>query len=171
VPPLARALTERLSRSLSSTAADALAAVAAAGRITVGDALAVLGHLEDPAGALDAAIVAGVVTEAGERVTAAHPLIGAAVVELLPPGRRERLYQRLAAASSNPERFAHFAALAAGSGPDAAVADALDAAAAAAHARAANAEAGQFAAQPGQPSRQLVLILQPGDLLTGATQP
>ena len=147
VPPLARALAERLSRSLSAAAAEALAVVAAAGRIGVGEALAVLGHLEDPAAALDAAILAGVVAEAEDRITAAHPLIGAAAVESLPPGRRGQLYQRLAAASAGPERYAHFAAMAAGPGPDPAVADALDAAAAAAHARAANAAAGQFAAQ------------------------
>src|SRR5262249_21117464 len=58
VPPLARALTDRLSRALSHDAAEALAIVAAAGRITVGEALSVLDHLDDPAGALDAAIPA-----------------------------------------------------------------------------------------------------------------
>jgi len=147
VPPLARALTDRLSRALSHDAAEALAIVAAAGRITVGEALSVLDHLDDPAGALDAAILAGVVTETGDRITAAHPLIGAASVESLPPGRRARVYQRLAAAAHGAERYAHFAALAAGPGPDPRVADALDAAAAAARARAANAAAGQFAAK------------------------
>jgi DNA-binding CsgD family transcriptional regulator len=147
VPQLARALTERLSRSLSADAAEALATVAAAGRVQVPEAHSVLGHLADPAGALDATVLAGVVVETGGRITVAHPLIGAAAVDLLPPGRRAALYQRLAAASASPERYAHFAALAAGPGPDPAVADALDAAAAAAHARAANAAAGQFAAQ------------------------
>jgi DNA-binding CsgD family transcriptional regulator len=148
VPPLAKAaLTERLARSLSPPAAAALAAVAAAGRITTDDALAVLDDLADPAAAVDAAVLAGVVVESEGRIAPAHPLIGAAAVESLPPGRRMRLYQRLAAASANPERYAHFAALAAGPGPDPAVADALDAAAEAAHARAANAAAGQFAAQ------------------------
>lgn len=147
VPPLARSLTDRLANSLTRRAAEALTTVAAAGRIPVPDALSVLDHLEDPAAALDAAILAGVVVETEGRVTVAHPLIGAAAVESVPPGRRSQLYQRLAAAYSNPERRAHFAALAAGPGPDPAVADALDAAAAAAHARAANAAAGQFAAQ------------------------
>ena len=121
--------------------------VAAAGRIAMPEALAVLDHLDDPAAALDAAVLAGVVVETGDRLSAAHPLIGAAAVESLPPGRRAQLYRRLADASANPERYAHFAALAAGPGPDGAVADALDAAAAAAHARAGNAAAGQFAAQ------------------------
>ena len=147
VPHLARVLTERLACSLSFDAAEALAAVAAAGRIGVTEALAVLDHLKDPAAALDTAVLAEVVVETGDRITVAHPLIGAAAVESLPPGRRTALYQRLAAVSSSPERYAHFAALAAGPGPDPTVADALDAAATAAHDRAANAAAGQFAAQ------------------------
>jgi DNA-binding CsgD family transcriptional regulator len=147
VPALAKVLTDRLARSLSQAAAEALAAVAAAGRISVPEAIAVLDHLDDPAAALDSAILAGVLAESGGRITVAHPLIGAAAVDALPPGRRARLYGRLAAAADGPERFARFAALAAGTGPDASVAEALDAAAAAAHARAANAAAAQFAAQ------------------------
>ena len=87
------------------------------------------------------------VVETGDRLSAAHPLIAAAAVESLPPGRRAQLYRRLAGASPSPERYAHFTALAAGPGPDSAVAEALDAAAAAAHARAGNAAAAQFAAQ------------------------
>jgi hypothetical protein len=86
-----------------------------------------------------------VAIETGDRLPAARPLIGAAAVESLPPGRRGQLYQRLADASSYPERYAHFAALAVGTRPDPAVADALDAAAAPAHARAGNATAAQFA--------------------------
>jgi DNA-binding CsgD family transcriptional regulator len=147
VPPLARALTDRLCRSLTPGAADALAIVAAAGRVVLPDALTVLGHLADPAAALDEAVLAGLVTETAGRLAAAHPLIAAAAVESIPPGRRGELYRQLAEASGHPERYAHFAALAAGPGPDPGVADALDAAAAAAHARAANAAAGQFAAQ------------------------
>jgi len=148
VPPLARAaLAERLARSLTPDAADALAVVAAAGRITVSDAVAVMDDLDDPAGALDAAVLAGVIIEAEGRVAAAHPLIGAAAVESVPPGRRAGIYRRLAAVSSGSERRAHFAALAAGPGPDDDVAAALDAAADAAHARAASAAAGKFAAQ------------------------
>lgn len=147
LPLLARTLTDRLSRMLSADAADALAVVGAAGRIGVPETLAVLDHLADPAAAVDATVLAGVVVETGGRLSAAHPLIGAAAVESLPPGRRAQLYRRLADVSANPERHAHFAALAAGPGPDGAVAEALDAAAAAAHARAASAAAAQFAAQ------------------------
>jgi DNA-binding CsgD family transcriptional regulator len=148
VPPLARAaLAKRLERSLTVAAADALAVVAAAGRITVSDAVAVMDDLGDPGGALDAAVLAGVIVETEGRVAPAHPLIGAAAVESVPPYRRADIYRRLAAVSSSPERRAHFAALAAGPEPDDDVATALDAAADAAHARAANAAAGKFAAQ------------------------
>ena len=63
-----------------------------------------LEDLADPAAALDAAVLAGVVVETGDRLSAAHPLIGAAAVESLPPARRAQLYRRLADASSNPER-------------------------------------------------------------------
>lgn len=147
VPPLARTLTDRLARTLTPEAREALAVVAASGRITVPGALAVLGPLGDPAAALDTAVLAGVVTETAGRLAPAHPLIGAAAVESLPPGRRQQLYLQLASAAAGPERYAHFAALAAGPEPDADVAAALDAAAAAAHARAGNAEAAQFAVQ------------------------
>jgi DNA-binding CsgD family transcriptional regulator len=147
LPALARTLTERLARSLSETAGEALAVVAGAGRITVADALAALSHVEDPPAALDEAVLAGVVVETGDRLAPAHPLIGAAAIEALPPGRRQRLYRQLAGTAVSPERYAHFAALAAGPGPDSAVADALDAAAASAHGRAGNAEAAQFADQ------------------------
>ena len=147
VPPLAVTLTERLSESLAPPAADALSVVAAAGRIELADAIAVMDHLEDPEDAIDAAVLAGVVAESNNRLVAAHPLIGAAAVAALPPSRRGALYRRLAAQSHNPERYAHFAALAAGPEPDPAVASALDKAAEAAHARAANTAAAQFAVQ------------------------
>jgi hypothetical protein len=118
VPPLARTLTDRLSRSLSDSGSAALAAVAAAGRITLPEVLAVLDYLTDPGAAVDEAVLAGVVVETGARLSVAHPLIGAAALASLPPGRRAQLYQRLARASSNPERYAQFAALAASPGPD-----------------------------------------------------
>jgi DNA-binding CsgD family transcriptional regulator/tetratricopeptide (TPR) repeat protein len=147
VPPLARTLTDSLSRSLSDSGSAALAAVAAAGRITLPEVLAVLDDLTDPGAAVDEAVLAGVVVETGARLSVAHPLIGAAALKSLPPGRRTQLYQRLARASSNPEWYAQFAALAASPGPDPRVASALDAAATAAHARAASTAAAEFAAQ------------------------
>jgi DNA-binding CsgD family transcriptional regulator len=171
VPPLARTLTERLARSLSADGGEALAVVAGAGRITVADAVAALNQLKDPAAALDEAVLAGVVVETGDRLAPTHPLIGAAAIEALPPGRRQRLYRQLASTAGSPERYAHFAALAAGPAPDAAVADALDAATASAHGRAGNAEAAQFAAQavaftPGPDQEALVRRrIRAGELL------
>jgi hypothetical protein len=125
LPPLAREMTGSLCGSLTPPACEAMAMVAAAGRITVSDALIALGYLEEPAAALDETVLRGLVVEEAGKVTAAHPLIGAAAMEILPPGRRAHLYRRLAACASNPERQAHFAALAAGPGPDPEVADAL----------------------------------------------
>jgi DNA-binding CsgD family transcriptional regulator len=147
VPRLALSVAGRLSRSLSAEAADALAVVAACGRPRLPEALAVLSELSDPAGAVDAAVLAGVVVESGGRISVSHPLIGAAAVESLPPGRRARLYRSLAAGAADPERRAHFLALAEAPGPDTAVARALDEAAEAAHGRAGYAAAAHFAAQ------------------------
>ncbi|HWG02056.1 MAG TPA: AAA family ATPase [Trebonia sp.] len=150
LPPLARtALAGRLERSLAQPVAEALAVVAAAGRISVSDAVAAMrgDHVADPAAALERALRAGVVVQAEDRLVPAHPLIGAAAVDAVPPGRRARIYRQLAAVSASPERRAQFAALAAGPEADPGVAAVLDAAAEAAHARAANAAAGKFAAQ------------------------
>jgi DNA-binding CsgD family transcriptional regulator len=151
VPPLARAaLAGRLGGLPTQPAAEALAVVAAAGRITAVRASSVLADLGVPASGIDAAVLGGVIVEADGRLTAAHPLIGAAAVDALPLDRRGLIYRMLAAVSSLPERKAHFAALAAtsaGTGPDPDAADLLDAAAEAAHAKAANAAAAKFAAQ------------------------
>src|SRR5215471_9623733 len=147
VPQLALERSERLRRLLSPPAREAMATVAAAGRIAVSDTVALLSHLEDPAAAVDEAVLADFLVETDGRLAAAHPLIGAAALDVMPPGRRAQLYRRLAAASASAERHAHFAALAAGPGPDPQVADALDAAAAAAHARTANDAAAEFAVQ------------------------
>jgi DNA-binding CsgD family transcriptional regulator len=151
VPAIVRAaLVERLARLLDRPAAEALALVAAAGRITAADAAGVLDGLDVPVAGIDAAVLAGVIVEAGGKLAAAHPLIGTAAVEALHSDRRGLIYWRLAAISAAPERRAHFAALAAaasGGGPAPDVADMLDAAAEDAHAKAANTAAGKFAVQ------------------------
>jgi DNA-binding CsgD family transcriptional regulator len=148
VSPLVRGLASgRECDAVSRSAAEAAAVVAAAGHITVPEAVTVLGRLGRPATALDEAVLAGVVVERGDLISPAHPLIGAAAVQGLPPARRADVYRQLAAISASAERHAHFAALAAGPVEDAAIAAALDAAAAAAHGRGANAAAGEFAAR------------------------
>jgi DNA-binding CsgD family transcriptional regulator len=148
VPQLALVLSRRLMASLSAEAGEALAVVSAAGRLSVTDALSILdGVVDDPAAALDAAVTSNVLVESGNRLSPAHPLIGAATVAALPPVRRQQLYRRLASHTDNPERHAHFVVLAAGAEPDQHAAAALDAAAAAAAGRAAIAAAGEFASQ------------------------
>jgi len=150
LPPLARArLAGRIEDLLPEPAAQALAVVAAAGRIRTPDAIAILDrdHVANPAAALDTAVLSRVVVESQGRLAAAHPLIGAAAIEAVPPARRAAIYRRLAEVSANPERRAQFVALAAGTGPDPDVAEALDTAAEAAAARAANAAAAKFATQ------------------------
>jgi len=140
----------RFQRSLPPPAVAALAVVAAAERIGEGDAAAIMRRegIADPAAALAAAIRAGAVIKSGGRLSAAHPLIGVAAVEAVPPVRRAALYRRVAEASASLERRAQFAALASaaiGAVPDPEVANALEQAAEAASGRAATATAGKFA--------------------------
>ena len=147
-----RLVAGRFQRSLPPPAIAALAVVAAAERIGDDEALAVmrLEGIADPAAALEAAIRAGAVIKSGGRLSPAHPLIGVAAVEAVPPVRRAALYRRVAGASAGLERRAQFTALAAaaiGAMPDPHVADALEQAAEAASGRAATATAGKFAAQ------------------------
>jgi DNA-binding CsgD family transcriptional regulator len=178
VPPRARAaLAGRLKRSLSPPAAEALAVVAAAGRISVPDALATMEDVADSAAAIDSAVVAGVVIETEGRLAPAHPLIGATAVEAVPPDRRATLYRRLAAVSASTERRAQFTALAAaaqGTMPDEAVARALDAAAEAAASKTAYVAAGKFAAQavrftpPGDAATLVRRRIRAGELLDSA---
>lgn len=146
LPPAARSLGRRLADALPAGPLAALAVVSAAGRCTAADAIAVLGgSVSDPAAALDEAVTAGVLVETGGRLAPAHPLIGKATVDALPPVRRSALYASLAERAEGPERRAHFAVLATEPGPDPATAILLDAAAGAAQARAAGVAAALFA--------------------------
>lgn len=181
VPPLAcAALAERLSGLLARPAAEALAVVAVVGRIRAARAAVVLAKLGIPASGIDAAVLSGVVVEAGGRLTAAHPLIGAAVVEALPADRLALICRSLAAVAVTPGRRAHFAALAAtaaGTIPAPDVAGLLDAAAEAAHAKAAHAAAGRFAVRavaftPESDTEALVRRrIRAGELLLLASDP
>jgi DNA-binding CsgD family transcriptional regulator len=150
--PTPRLVAGRFRRSLPPPAFAALAVVAAAERIDVGDAVTVmrLEGIADPEAALEAAIQAGAVIKSGGRLIPAHPLIGVAAVEEVPPVRRAALYRRVAETSVSLERRAQFTARAAaaiGAMPDPEVADVLEQAAEAASGRAATAIAGKFARQ------------------------
>ena len=69
VPAIVRAtLVERLARLLDQPAAEALAVVAAAGRITAAQATTVLADLDVPVDGIDAAVLAGVIVEAGGKL-------------------------------------------------------------------------------------------------------
>jgi len=99
----------------------------------------------DPAQVLNAAMTAGVIQLVGDRLQPAHPLLGSIALDGLPPGARQRLYQRLAAIVSDPEQHARLLVLGASGEPDTDVANALDAGAAAAHSRGAIVAAAQLA--------------------------
>jgi DNA-binding CsgD family transcriptional regulator len=77
---------------------------------------------------MDRAIDAGVLELTGDRVRFTHPLIGSALSAAALPGEKRSVHAELARASSEPEERARHRALAS-FGPDAAVADQLDAAA------------------------------------------
>ena len=79
-------------------------------------------------GSLDAAIEAGVLEEAGDRLAFTHPLLASAVHSRIGPERASALHRRLAEVETTGEARALHLALAAG-GPDAATADELEIAA------------------------------------------
>jgi DNA-binding CsgD family transcriptional regulator len=146
--PLPASLTavvnERLA-GLDSAARTALIATSALAYPTVSlTSKAIEGLVADPAAAVDAAVTAGVVVETAGKLRPAHPLVGYAALEALPPGGRANLHRRLAAIVNDPEQQARHMAIAADP-PDAEVATALDAGAAAARARGATAAAVELA--------------------------
>ena len=83
--------------------------------------------VSDPDSVIDAAIAAGVVAEAAGRLRPAHPLLGSAAVEALPPLARAARHRRLAELVADPEQRARHLLRAASGEPDAALAEALDA--------------------------------------------
>lgn len=93
------------------------------------------GMVDDPSTAIDAAVSAGVVEDAGSRLRPAHPVLGSVALQLLPPARRAGLHRRLAAVVGDPEQRARHLAAATEGAESAEVAAALDAGAMAAQAR------------------------------------
>ena len=80
------------------------------------------------AGALDAAVRAGIIRLEGARLQFTHPLLASAVYARLDPRERVKLHRRIATATGDREEQARHLALAA-DGPDAEVAGALEEAA------------------------------------------
>jgi DNA-binding CsgD family transcriptional regulator len=108
------------------------------------EALETLEGTDADPGWLDPAVAAGVVELVDDRIRFTHPLLAAAVRSTMGPGRRRRLHGRLAELVLDPEERARHLALAT-TGPDGAVADALEEAAQHAVLRGAPASAAELA--------------------------
>jgi DNA-binding CsgD family transcriptional regulator len=106
--------------------------------------------------ALEPAIQADVLERSGRQLRFTHPLLSAAVYGLADVPTRRKWHGRLAESIGDPEERAHHLALAA-TGPDPAVAAALDRAALSANSRGAPDAAAEFAEQACQ-------VTPPGDL-------
>jgi DNA-binding CsgD family transcriptional regulator/tetratricopeptide (TPR) repeat protein len=103
--------------------------------------------VDDPTGAIDAAVTAGVLAESDGRLWPSHPLLGSAALEALPPVERTQLHARLASIVEDDEQRARHTARAARECPDEAVAVSLDAGAGTARSRGAFAAAAELAEQ------------------------
>jgi DNA-binding CsgD family transcriptional regulator len=98
------------------------------------------------AGALDAAVVADVLSTDGDRLVFTHPLLATGAYTSAGPVRRREIHRRLSALVDDPEEGARHLALGA-TGPDAAVAAALERAAERARTRGAPAVAADLSEQ------------------------
>jgi DNA-binding CsgD family transcriptional regulator len=140
VPPTLEELLRARVGRLPKAAREALEAAALLSEPT----LAALEGIGSDLAWLDGAVAAGVVELVDDRVRFTHPLLAAAVRSTLGPGRRRRLHARLAELELDPEQRARHLALAS-TGPDGAVADALEQAARHAVLRGAAASAAELA--------------------------
>jgi DNA-binding CsgD family transcriptional regulator len=124
---------------LPSPTRRALAAAAAGSQATLAGAE----RAADAPGSLAAAEAAGVIDVEEGRIRFTHPLLASAAYAAMPPEGRRALHARLGAAADDPEERGRHLALAA-TGPDEAVAAALDEAAAHARGRGAPASAAEL---------------------------
>jgi DNA-binding CsgD family transcriptional regulator len=132
---LSTLVAQRLS-GLPGNAHEALLVVSALAAPT--SALAEAGlrsAVADPAAAIAAAVDEGAIVDSDGRLRPAHPLLGSAALDGLPPVARTALHERLAAVVTDPEQRARHLVLAAGEPPNAELADVLEAGAAAARSR------------------------------------
>jgi hypothetical protein len=97
-------VTDRLAGLEVSTRA-ALIAVSALAYPSISLTLQALdGVVANPGAALDTAVTVGVVVETAGKLRPAHPLLGYAALEALPPGGRSTLHRRLAEIVKDPRR-------------------------------------------------------------------
>jgi DNA-binding CsgD family transcriptional regulator len=127
VPATLSTLLNRRLLSQPDDVRSALLVVAALSRPTWGTtSRALAAGVADPDGAIDAAVAAGLVTETTGRLSPSHPLLAAAALQALTPGRRHRLHRQLADLSADPEQRARHLALATDGDPDAYIAQSLE---------------------------------------------
>ena len=132
---LSTLVAQRLS-GLPSGAHEALLVVSALAHPTTALAGAALeSAVDDPDVALALAVDEGAIVESEGRLLPAHPLLGSAALDGLPPVARTALHQRLAGVVTDPEQRARHLVLAAGEPPDADLAEVLDAGARVARSR------------------------------------
>jgi DNA-binding CsgD family transcriptional regulator len=102
---------ERVS-ALGTEVIDALCVVSALGSPTIQVAAKALADMvDDPVRTLDLAVADGVVNEVDGKLVAGHPLLSAAAMKSLPPGRQLELHRRLVEVADSPEAKAHHMAL------------------------------------------------------------
>ena len=137
--PIPESLSTLVAQRLSSLPHDvheALLVVSALAQPTSALAEAGLRNaVADPAAAIAAAVDEGAVVDSDRRLRPAHPLLGSAALDGLPPVARTALHERLATVVTDPEQRARHLVLAAGEPPNAELADVLEAGAAAARSR------------------------------------
>jgi DNA-binding CsgD family transcriptional regulator len=112
IPDTLQAMTVGRVSALGSEVVDALCVVSALGSPTIHVAAkALTGMVTDPIRALDLAVCDGVLNEVDGRLVAAHPLLSAAAMKAIPPGRQLELHRRLVEVAESPEAKAHHMAL------------------------------------------------------------
>lgn len=107
VPPSLSALVTRRLTALEPAAHEVLLTVAMLDQPSIAAARRALAPaVRNVDAAIDRAVEAGVVATSAGRLRAAHPLLGAAVIEMLPPLARAAAHRRLAQVVEDPEQRA-----------------------------------------------------------------
>ena len=128
VPRSLSTLVTRRLNALESTAHEVLLTVALLDQPSIALARRALAlTVRDVDAAIDRAVGAGVVAVSAGRLRAAHPLLSAAVVEIMPPLSRAAAHRRLALLVEDPEQRARHVLRAWDGEPDAKVAAVLEA--------------------------------------------
>jgi len=146
VPPSLSALVARRLSTLEPAAHEVLLTIALLDQPSIAVARRALAPtVRNVDAAIDRAVEAGVVAVSAGRLRAAHPLLSAAVIEMLPPLARAAAHRRLAEVVEDPEQRARHVLRAWDGEADAAVAASVEAGAQAAGVRGAVRAAAELA--------------------------